>query len=178
MRLRTVRTFDELESFYRMIRGEYPDYSYPRISTVHYGVFDVGEEARGWGEGERLIAGAAINSGVWDVFEAGGVTMVTFEHLIVNAQSRNRGIGTALLNFIVDSHRDLTICGRVSKKSEWKRLVSWYEQWSFRVVNQDRDEVFMEREPDDDGECFAPELREGAANRLYGEHRLGFDLKI
>ena len=177
MKLRTVRTFDELEAFYRIIRDEYPGYTHPRISPVHYGVFDVGEDTRGWGEGERLVAGAAINICGWDIFEKGGVTVAIFEHLIVKPEFRNRGIGTALLNFIVESHCDLTISGRVSKRDEWERLVAWYEQLSFRVINQDRDEVFMEREPDDDGESVAPELRERTANRSYGEYRCGFDLE-
>lgn len=176
MKLRTIRTFDEIEAFYTMIRDEYPSYRHPRISPVHYGVFDVGEDTRGRGEGERLVAGAAINIGGWDIFEEGGVTVARFEHLIVKPELRNRGIGTALLNFIVESHCDLTISGRVSKSDEWERLVPWYEQLSFHVTSQDWEEVFMEREPDDDGKLVAPRLREGTANRLYGEYRYGCDL--
>ena len=176
MKVRTVRTFDEIKAFYTMIRDEHPDYLHPRLSPVHYGVFDVGEGTRGWGEGERLVAGAAIDIDGWDIFQEGGVTAAIFEHLMVRPEFRNRGIGTALLNFIVESHCDLTIRLRVSKRSEWERLVPWYERFSFRVTCQVGNEVFMEREPDDDGEFIAPELRERAANRLYGEDRDGLEL--
>lgn len=55
MKLRTIRTFDEIEAFYTMIRDQYPGYSNPRLSPVHYGVLDVGEDAKGYGEGERLV---------------------------------------------------------------------------------------------------------------------------
>ena len=34
---------------------------------------------RGWGEGERLVAGAAINIAGWDIFAEGGVTEAVFE---------------------------------------------------------------------------------------------------
>ena len=175
MKLRTARTFDEIEAFYTMIRDRYPDYLHPRLSPVHYGVFDVGEDARGWGEGERLVAGAAINIAGGDIFAEGGVTEAIFESLIVKPEFRNRGIGTALLNFIVESHCDLTIGLRVSKSDEWQRLVPWYKRFAFRVtINMD--EVFMEREPNGDGDFDAPELRELAANRLYGEDRDGLEL--
>lgn len=178
MKLRTVETFDELEAFYAMIRDEYPNYTHPRISAVHYGVFDVGANARGWGEGEQMVAGAAINIGGWDVFEEGGVQTALFEHLIVKPAFRNRGIGTALLNFIVDSHCDLTIRGRVSKRDEWQQLVAWYKRSTFHVTDENKDELFMQREPDDGGDLYAPALREDAANRRYGEHRFGIDLNL
>ena len=177
MKLRTVRTFDEIEAFYTMIRDQYPDYLHPRLSPVHYGVFDVDEGARGWGEGKRLVAGAAIDINGWDIFAEGGVTEAIFESLIVKPEFRNRGIGTALLNFIVRSHCDLTIRLRVSKSDEWKRLVHWYERFAFRVTS-DTGEVFMEREPDGDGEFDAPELRVFAANRLFGEDREGLELDV
>ena len=177
MKLRTVRTFDEIEAFYTMIRDRYPDYNHPRLSPVHYGVFDVGEDTKGWGEeGEWLVAGAAVDIGGWDIFAEGGVTEAIFESLIVKPEFRNRGIGTALLNFIVESHCDLTIRLRVSKNDEWKRLVPWYERFAFSVTSQAGNEVFMEREPDDDGEIYAPELRVRAADRLIGEDRKGLEL--
>jgi GNAT superfamily N-acetyltransferase len=176
MKLRTIRTFDELEAFYSVIRHQYPGYTYPRISAVHYGVFDVGEDAQGRGEGARLVAGAAIDVGGWDVFEEGGVKIAKFEHLIVKPEFRNQRIGTALLNFVVESHCDLEINGRVSKNGDRERLVSWYERFAFHVVEETSDEVFMERKPESDCEHLAPALREDAANRLYGEHRHGLDL--
>ena len=178
MKLRKVGTFDELEAFYGMVRDEYPAYTHPRISAVHYGVFDVGANARGWGEGDHLVAGAAINIGGWDVFEEGGVQTALFEHLIVHPAFRNRGIGTALLDFIVESHCDLTIIGRVSKKDEWQRLVPWYQRFEFHVTDEDKDEVFIQREPDDGEDLPAPALREDAANRRYGEHQFGIDLDL
>ena len=177
MKLRTVRTFDEIDAFYTMIRAQYPQYSQPRLSPVHYGVFDVDEGARGWGEGKRLVAGAAIDIDGWDIFAEGGVTEAIFESLIVKPEFRNRGIGTALLNFIVESHCDLTITGRVSRSlGEWERLVPWYKRFAFRVTDQTANAVFMEREPDGDGKCVAPELRVLAANRLFGEDREGLEL--
>ena len=136
MKLRTVRTFDEIEAFYTMIRDQYPHYSHPRLSPVHYGVFDVDEGTRGWGEGKRLVAAAAIDINGWDIFAKGGVTEAMFEALIVKPEFRNRGIGTALLNFIVESHCDLTIRLRVSKSDEWQRLVHWYERFAFCVTDQ------------------------------------------
>ena len=176
MKLRTIRTFDEIEAFYTMIRDQYsPHYLRPRLSPVHYGVFDVGEDTRGWGEGERLVAGAAININGWDIFEEGGVTAAWFESLIVKPEFRNRGTGRALLNFIVESHCDLTIGLRVSKNDEWQRLVPWYERFAF-IVTSHGDEVFMERKPDDDGGFVAPELRERAANWRYGDDRDGLEL--
>ena len=176
MKVRTMRTFDELEAFYKVIRDEYPDYTCPRLSAAHYGVFDVGENARGWAEGQLLVAGAAINVACWDVFEPGGQDTVLFEHLMVKPESRNRGIGSRLLNFIVESHCDLTIQGRVSRDSEWERLVPWYESFSFQVTYDGGSEIFMERVPDEDGEVVGPALREEAANWRYGESRVGLDL--
>ena len=176
MKVRTMRTFDELEAFYGMIRVEYPDYTCPRISAVHYGVFDVGEDAQGWGEGELLVAGAAMNIACWDVFEADGHDTVLFEHLMVKPEFRNRGIGTRLLNFIIESHCDLNVQGRVSRDSEWKRLVPWYESVGFQVAYDGGDEILMERAPDEDGEVFGPGLREEAANWRHGDSRIGLEL--
>ena len=177
MKVRTMRTFDELEAFYRMIRDEYPDYTRPRVSAVHYGVFNVGENARGWGEGELLVAGAAMNIASWDVFEPDGHDTVLFEHLMVRPELRNRGIGGKLLYFIVESHCDLTIQGRVSKRhSEWKRLVPWYESVGFQVEGDGGDEIMMERVPDEGGEITGPGLREEAANWRHGDSRVGLEL--
>ena len=176
MKLRTVQTFDEIDAFYNMIRDQYPQYSQPRLSPVHYGVFDVGEDAKGWGEGERLVAGAAVDINGWDIFAEGGVTEAVFEHLIVKPEFRNHGIGAALLNFMVECHSDLTIRLRVSKSDEWQRLVPWYERFAFSVTCQVPDEVFMEREPDGDDEFDAPELRVLAANWRSGENRAGLEL--
>lgn len=177
MKLRTVRTFDEIEAFYTMIRDQYPHYSHPRLSPVHYGVFRVGEGARGWGEGEQLVAGAAIDIDGWDIFTEGGVTEAILESLIVKPDFRNSGVGTALLHFIVESHCDLTISGRVSKSlDEWEQLVPWYKRFAFRVTDQTASEVFMKREPDTDDEFFASELRRRAASWLYGEDTNGLEL--
>ena len=177
MKVRTMRTFDELKAFYQMIRDEYPDYTCPRISAVHYGVFDVGEDARGWGEGSLLVAGAAINVACWDVFEPSGQSEVLFEHLMVKPESRNGGIGSKLLSFIVDSYCDLTIHGRVSRDSEWERLVPWYKSFGFEVAYDGGNEIIMVRVPDEDGETVGPGLREEAANWRHGESRDGLDLE-
>lgn len=181
MRLRTIRTFDEIEAFYTMIRNEYPDYSDPRLSPIHYGVFDVNENVKGWGEGESLVAGAAIGSFGWDILEPGGVTEVVFESLIVKPSFRNRGIGRALLNFIVKSHKDFKIYGEVSKKfGEWKWLISWYKQFSFDVDTQNSGAVYLIREPDFDDESdddpTPDSLRWRASNRTSSEYKYGLDL--
>ena len=176
MKLRTIRTFDEIEAFYVLLRSQYPDYKHPRLSPVHYGVFDVGEDTRGWGEGGRLVAGAAVGINGWDIFVEGGVTKAVFEHLIVKPEFRGRGIGTALLNFIVESHCDLTITLPVSKNDNWQRLVPWYERFSFHDTGQGWDDVILERIPDDDEDFFASDLRNRAADRRYGEDRNGLEL--
>ena len=46
---------------------------------------------------------------------------------------------------------------------------------AFRVTS-DTGEVFMEREPDGDGEFIAPELRALAAKRLFSEDRKGLEI--
>lgn len=177
MKLRTMRTFDEVQSFYGIIGDQYPGYTYPRISAVHYGVFDVGEGVQGWGEGNLLVAGAAIDVGGWDIFEPGGVVLALFQHLIVKPEFRDGGIGAALLNFIVESHCDLTVQGRVSKHDEWERLVPWYQRFGFQITGEGGNELYMERQPDVGGEDVGPELRERAANRQYGKDINGLDLE-
>lgn len=159
MKLRTLRTLDEVNAFYAMLQERYPRYQNPSVSPIHYGVFDGGDSSKG--EGEKLVAGSAISIGGRDCFVEGGVTHAVFDSLIVQPKSRSLGIGTALLNFMVQSHCDLTVRLAVSPQDELLCLVSWYERFGFYVTGDDRD-VIMERDPDDDPWVDAHELRVGA----------------
>lgn len=175
MKVRTIRTFDEIEAYCAIMRDHYLSYANPRIYPVNYGVFDVGKDAQGYEEGNQLVAVAAIDSEGPDVFEPGGVARVTFEYLIVKSEFRNRGIGTALLNFIIESHRDMAIKLWVSKRDEWERLVSWYERFGFCATDRDANHIPMERDPDD-GDIFARELRFRAGQYLHTDDSRGLDL--
>ena len=110
MKIRTIRTSDELDAFQSLLVKEYPKYTHPRLATIYYGVFDVGDETKGQGEGQYLIEGASITIVRWDLLDTEAVdTAVTLEHLIVEQSRREQGIGTAVMNAIVDMYCDREI---------------------------------------------------------------------
>lgn len=172
MKLRTLRTLDEVNTFYAMIQEHYPCYQDPKISPIHYGVFDGGDSSED--EGGELVAGSAISIDGQDFFVEGGVKHAEFDSLIVKPEFRQFGIGTALFNFMVQSHCDLTVRLAVSPQDELLRLVSWYERFGFYVIG-DNGDVIMERDPDDDPYVDAHELRTRVVD-FSGTSRLGLDL--
>ncbi len=172
MKLRTLRTLDEINAFYAMIQEQYPCYQNPRISPIHYGVFDGGDSSEG--EGDKLVAGSAISIDGRDFFVEEGVKHAVFDSLIVKPGFREFGIGTALFNFMVQSHCDLTVRLAVSPQDQLLRLVSWYERFGFYVIG-DHSDVIMERDPDDDPYVDASELRTSVVG-YSGNTRLGLDL--
>ena len=73
MKIRTLRTYDELVAFHRLVGEQYPDYwEHARLAHVYYGVFDVGDDSVAWGEGDVLFAGAAVNLGYVGSSAGGG----------------------------------------------------------------------------------------------------------
>lgn len=172
MKLRTLRTLDEINAFYAMIQERYPCFQNPRVSPIHYGVFDGGDGSED--EGDKLVAGSAISIDGRDFFVEGSVKHAVFESLIVKPGFRGIGIGTALFNFMVQSHCDLTVRLAVSPQDQLLRLVSWYERFGFYVIGDNRD-VIMERDPDDDPYVDAHELRTSVVG-YSGNARLGLDL--
>lgn len=172
MKLRTLRTLDEVNAFYAMIQERYHRYPNPSISPIHYGVFDGGDSSED--EGDKLVAGSAISIDERDFFVEGGIKHAVFDSLIVKPEFREFGIGTALLSFMAQSHCDLTVRLAVSPQDELLRLVSWYERFGFYVIGDDRD-VIMERDPDDDPYVDAHELRTRVVG-YSGNTRLGLDL--
>ena len=172
MKLRTLRTLDEINAFYAMIQEQYPCFQNPRISPICYGVFDGCDSSED--EGDKLVAGSAISIDGRDFFVEGGVKRAVFDSLIVMPGFREFGIGTALFSFMVQSHCDLTVRLAVSPQDQLLRLVSWYERFGFYVIGDDSD-VIMERDPDDDPYVDARELRTSVVG-YSGNTRLGLDL--
>ena len=110
MKIRTIRTFDELKAFHRLLTIQYPQYTYPRLVTTYYGVFDVGDDSIGQLEGEYLVAGAAVNIEKWDLLDMESSDVeVTLDHIIVDPDRRSQGIGTALMRAIVEMYCDRKI---------------------------------------------------------------------
>ena len=161
MKLRTLRTLDEVNAFYAMIQKQYPHYQNPRVASIHYGIFDGGDSFGD--EGDKLVAGSAISIDAPHFFTDDGVNSVVLDSLIVKPEFRDFGIGTALLNFMVQSHCELTVTLAVSPQDELLRLVSWYERFGFYVIRGGNHDVIMERDPDDDPWVDAYELRTNAA---------------
>ncbi len=89
MKIRTIRTFDELKAFHRLLTVQYPRYTHPRLATTYYGVFDVGDDSAGQLEGDYLVAGAAITIEKWDLLDTEvAYVEVTLEHIIVDQDLR------------------------------------------------------------------------------------------
>ena len=178
MKIRTLRTYDELVAFHRLVGEQYPDYwEHARLAHVYYGVFDVGDDSVAWGEGDVLFAGAAVNLGTWDLLRVEGDASVRIEHLIVERGRRDRGIGGGLLRFLVDAHCDRDIRLSISPMDEVERLKRLYGRYRFKVSDSYFGDVVMVREPDEDDDWDAAErLRGIAVGERLTESRAGIDM--
>ncbi len=114
MKIRTIRTYDEIAAFYDLIAQQYPNYTMQRLAHVHYGVFAVDDGSIGMGEGDHLVAGAAISVDHLDILQVEDDTPVNLDYLIVKKERRDLGIGTGLLKYILDLYNDRAIRLEVS----------------------------------------------------------------
>ena len=135
MKIRTLRTYDELVAFHNLIGEHHADYvERARLTHVYYGVFDVGDDSQAWGEGDHLVAGAAMKLDTWDLLQVREDSPVTLEYLIVARERRGGGIGEAFLRFLVDAHADREMRLSISQMDEVERLRSLYGRHGFAEV--------------------------------------------
>ena len=178
MKIRTVRTYDEMVAFHRLIGEEYPNYvERARLAHVYYGVFDVGDESVAYGEGDFLVAGAAVNLDGWDLLQVSEDAPVRIEHLIVERGRRDQGVGSGLLRFLVDAHCDRVMSLAISEMDDVEHLQRLYGRHGFEVADPYVGDVVMVRRSDDDADCDASErLRGIAAGERLTESRAGIDM--
>ena len=177
MKARTIRTFDELAAFFGLLAKRYSRYDKPRLAHVYYGVFDVDDGSKGMGEGDYLVAGAAVSVDQLDILQVDCNTAVKIDYLIVREDRRGQRIGSSFLKFILDLHNDRDVRLEVSPLDCVDRLIEFYGRYGFEIIGDHFDDTVMKRPADEDcDEEDCAEKRDRAANSTAGSIRMGFDL--